>query len=113
MKEKLLPLGIKNPTKTELPALVALEAIGKTWFCESHRADLQAIALVSRKLAVEGSYIHLVAGELLSLLESGELDIEQVRAIAVDITAWLQVQPNGRVQAAIDALMRRQSRKPN
>src|SRR6187397_3087932 len=59
--KRLLPLGIKNPIKTELPALVALEAIGKPWFSETHLSDLLAIALVSQILAVKGSYIDIVA----------------------------------------------------
>ena len=95
MKKRLLPLGIKNPIKTELPALVALEAIGKPWFSETHRTDLLAIGLISQILAPEGSYIHVVAGELLSFLQSGELKIEEIRPLVLDITAWLQAQPNG------------------
>jgi len=110
MKKRLLPLGIKNPIKTELPALVALEAIGKPWFGETHRSDLLAIALISQWLTPEGSYIHVVAGELTSFLQSGELKIEQIRPLVIDISAWLQVQPNGRVDAAIDQLLQRQHR---
>jgi hypothetical protein len=110
MERRLLPLGIKNHTKTELPALVALQAIGKPWFNENHRADLMAIALVSKLLAAEGSYIHTIAGELMLLLEPDELNIDQVRPVVMDINTWLQIQPNGRVDSAIDKLMR-QGRK--
>ena len=105
MKKRLLPLGIKNPIKTELPALVGLQAIGKPWFNDSHRSDLLAIALVSQAMAPEGSFIHTIAGELIDLLQSSELEIEQVRPLVLDISAWLQVQPNGRVDAAIAALL--------
>ena len=105
MKKRLLPLGIKNPIKTELPALVGLEAIGKPWFAESHRSDLLAIGLVSQILAPEGSYIHVVAGELMAFLQSGELKIDEIRPLVIDIIAWLQVQPNGRGDAAIDRLL--------
>lgn len=108
--KRLLPLGIKNPIKTELPALVALEAIGKPWFSETHRSDLLAIALVSQILAVEGSYIHIVAGELISALETGELKIDEIRPVVIDISAWLQVQDNGRVDAAIATLLKPQRR---
>ena len=111
MKKRLLPLGIKNPIKTELPALVALEAIGKPWFGETHRSDLLAIALISQWLAPEGSYIHVIAGELTAFLHSGELKIEQIRPLVIDISAWLQVQPNGRVDAAIDQLLKPQHRR--
>ena len=106
MKKRLLPLGIKNPIKTELPALVGLEAIGKPWFRESHRSDLLAIALVSQILAPEGSYIYVVVGELISALHAADLSIDEIRPLVLDISAWLQVQPNGRVDAAIEKLIK-------
>ena len=105
MKAKLLPLGIKNPVKTELPALIALEAIGQSWFCEGHRTDLQAIGLVAAMLAAEGSNIQLVAGELLAALEAQALDADSLRPLVVSVSTWVQRQPNGRVQAAIDTLL--------
>ena len=111
MKKRLLPLGIKNRIKTELPALVGLEAIGKPWFSESHRSDLLAIGLVSQVLALEGSYIHVIAGELISLLQFDELKIDEIRPLVMDISAWLQVQPNGRVDAAIATLLESQRRR--
>ena len=110
MRKRLLPLGIKNPIKTELPALVALEAIGNAWFSENHRSDLLAIGLVSRILAVEGSYIHLVAGELIAALQAAELKIDEIRPLVLDISAWLQVQDNGRVDTAIATLLKPQRR---
>jgi hypothetical protein len=107
-KRRLLPLGIKDPIKTELPALVALEAIGKPWFSETHLSDLLAIALVSQILAVKGSYIHIVAGELIAALQAPELNIEEIRPLVIDISAWLQVQDNGRVDTAIATLLKQQ-----
>jgi hypothetical protein len=106
MKKRLLPLGIKNPIKTELPALVALQAIGKPWFNEGHRGDLLAIALVAQSMSPDGSFIHMVAGELLAFLNDGELRIDEIRPLVLDISAWLQVQPNGRVDAAIEKLLK-------
>ena len=111
VRKKLLPLGIKNPVKTELPALVALEAIGQPWFGESHRADLLATALVSQLLAEEGSYIHTIAGELVTFLGVDELKIDEVRPLVVDILAWLQVQPNTRVDEAIALLLKQDGGK--
>lgn len=108
MKERLLPLGIKNPVKTELPALMALEAIGQPWFGESHLADLRAIALVSSLVASESSDAQSVAAELISLLDSNELDIAEIRPRVVALTIWLNRQPNGRVQAAIKKLLRQE-----
>jgi len=107
-KRRLLPLGIKDPIKTELPALVALEAIGKPWFTETHLSDLLAIALVSQILAVKGSYIDIVAGELIAALQTPELSIEEIRPLVIDISAWLQVQDNGRVDTAIATLLKQQ-----
>ena len=78
-RKRLLPLGIKDPIKIELPALVALEAIGKPWFSETHHSDLLAIALVSQIMTGEGSYIHVVAGELISALQAVELNIDEIR----------------------------------
>ena len=106
-KKRLLPLGIKNPIKTELPALVGLEAIGKPWFNETHRSDLLAIALVSQVIAPPGSFIYVIADELIALLQGGaELNIDEVRPLVMDMSAWLQVQPNGRVDQAIDQLLK-------
>jgi hypothetical protein len=108
VKKRLLPLGIKNPLKTELPALVALEAIGKPWFNDYHRSDLLAIGLVSQILAAEGSYIHMVAGEMMSALQTEKLQIDEIRPLVIDISAWLQVQDNGRVDTAIASLLKPQ-----
>lgn len=108
MKERLLPLGIKNPVKTELPALVALEAIGQSWFGEGHLADLRAIALVSSILAEKAGDAQSVAAELIALLEASELDIDEIRPRIVALTIWLQRQSNGRVQAAIERLLRQE-----
>lgn len=105
MRTKLLPLGIKNPLKTELPALIALEAIGQPWFCETHRSDLQAIGLVAEMLAAEGSETRLVSRAFLSALGSEELDVNKMRPMVMHVTAWIQKQPNGLVQGAIDRLL--------
>jgi len=108
MKKRLLPLGIKNPIKTELPALIALEAIDKSWFSDSHRSDLLAIGLVSQLLAADGSYIHMIAGEMIAALQAEKLQIDQIRPLVIDISAWLQVQDNGRVDTAIATLLKPQ-----
>lgn len=110
-KKRLLPLGIKNPIKTELPALVGLEAIGKPWFNESHRSDLLVVALVSQVIAPPGSYIYVIADELIALLQGDELNIDEVRPLVMDMSAWLQVQPNGRVDQAIDELLKPQKKQ--
>jgi len=107
MKKRLLPLGIKNPIKTALPALVGLEAIAKPWISENQRSDLLAIGLVSQILAPQESFIYVVAGELISALETTEPKIDEIRALVLDISDRLQVQPNGRVQSAIDRPMKK------
>jgi hypothetical protein len=96
--------------KTELPALIALEAIGQPWFNEGHRSDLQAIALVSQVLAEEESYIHLIGGELLAHLAANKLEVETLRPVVTDILAWLQTQPNGHIQDAIETLLKKDAR---
>jgi len=120
-QRRLLPLGIKNAMKTELPALVALEALGKPWFEEGHRTDLLALALVAQLLASPGSYIHIVSAEVIQMLEgaklstklstdlSAEVNVDTLRPNVVDILAWLQTQPNGRVQSAIERLLKNAS----
>ncbi len=109
-RKRLLPLGIKNPIKTELPALVALEAIGKPWFGEMHQSDLLAVALVSQLLATEGSYIHIIAGELITALQAGDLKIEEIRPMVNDIIAWLAMQDNARLDKVIETLLKPQPR---
>src|SRR3954453_17613801 len=94
-KRRLLPLGIKDPIKTELPALVALEAIGKRWFTQTHLSDLLAIALVSQILAVKGSYIDIVAGELIAALQMPELSIEEIRPLVIDFDLWSSISAPG------------------
>ena len=108
MKERLLPLGIKDPVKTELPALVALEAIGQSWFSQAHLADLTAIGMVTRILAAENSDAHQVATDLLAFLAAPNLDIDEIRPRVVGISIWLNRQPNGRVDAAIRRLLKQE-----
>ena len=111
MNRRLPPLTSKDRTKTELPALIALEAIGQPWFCAAHRCDLLAIGLVAQRLAPKGSRIHGAAGDLIALLAPDIPNLEALRPLVVEINTWLQVQPNGRIQAAIDGLARRQPGK--
>jgi hypothetical protein len=105
MKTQILPLGIKNRTKTELPALIALEAIGQPWFNEDHRCDLMSIALVAQVMTEKESEIHLASAELITLLGPDELSLEPLEPLVVLINDWLQRQPNGRVQSAINVLL--------
>ncbi len=99
----VLPLGIKNRLQTELPALVALQAIGEPWFATEHRADLLAVALVVREMAPEGSMESRCA-ESLQQLCTGPITKTEKTAIALvlaECLPWLQVQQNVRVQRAI------------
>jgi hypothetical protein len=107
MATHILPLGIKNRMKTELPALIALEAIGQAWFCESHRFDLMSIALVSQLMTAQESQIHMAASSLIALLDARPLDVEEIRPLVMLINEWLQRQANCRVQAAIIKLSTR------
>lgn len=103
----VLPLGIKNRTRTELPALVALTAIGEPWFSGEHQTDLLAVALVVRELAPTGSLQAQCAAELQRLCEQ-LITMENKVGIALNLAEclpWLQLQPNYRVQRALMAVI--------
>ena len=104
-KRKLLPLGIKKRTTTELPALIALEAIGKPWFCEAHLTDLMAVSMVCQVAAEPGSEVHNAACELFELLGREPLEFSQIEPLVVFTNDWVQRQPNGRIQDAIERRM--------
>lgn len=105
----VLPLGIKNRTRTELPALVALTAIGEPWFSEQHQSDLLVVALVVRELAPAGSSEAACAAELQRQCEQ-PITKEHKVSIALNLAEclpWLQLQPNARVERAIRAVAAR------
>lgn len=105
----VLPLGIKNRMHTELPALVALSAIGEPWFSGSHQSDLLAVALVVQVIAPEDSLPAQCAIELQRLCEQ-EITREHKVAIALNLAEclpWLQVQSNARIQRALSTVAAR------
>ncbi|MBI3524692.1 MAG: hypothetical protein HY066_09215 [Betaproteobacteria bacterium] len=105
----VLPLGVKNRIQTELPALVALTAIGEPWFSGEHQTDLLAVALVVRELASAGSLQAQCAAELQRLCEQ-LITLENKVEIALNLAEclpWLQVQPNYRIQRALEAVAAR------
>jgi hypothetical protein len=104
----LLPLGIKDRYKTELPALIALEAIGESWFSEQHVSDLLAVALVVEEIAPYGSLPSLCAEALRRQCESG-ISTENKTEVAMNLAEclpWLQRQPNHRVRQGLEAVSR-------
>lgn len=104
-RRKLLPLGVKKRTTTELPALIALEAISQPWFCEAHLTDLMALSMVCQLAAEETTDAHGVALELFDLLVQEPLDADTIEPRVVALNEWMQRQPNGRIQDAIDRLL--------
>lgn len=105
----VLPLGIKNRVRTELPALVALTAIGEPWFSHEHQADLLAVALVVRELAPEGSLQSQSSAALQRLCEKSITMASKVE-IALNLAEclpWLQSQPNPRILRALKAVAAR------
>ncbi len=105
----MLPLGIKNRAKTELPALVALSAIGESWFCEQHQTDLLVVALVVQELAPADSLEASCAAELRRLCEQ-EIKADDKVEIALNLAEclpWLQLQPNHLVDRAIRTIASR------
>ncbi len=104
-----LPLNIKNRVQTELPALVALTAIGELWFSPEHQADLLAVALVVRELAPEGSLQAQCSAALQGLCEE-PITIAHKVEIALNLAEclpWFQEQPNSRVLRALKAIASR------
>jgi hypothetical protein len=104
-RRKLLPLGIKKRTTTELPGLIALQAVGQSWFCEQHLTDLMALAMVGQLAAEPGSAAHAAADGLFALLGREPLDHGQLAPLVLLVNDWIQRQPNGRIQDAIDRLL--------
>ncbi|WP_230969923.1 hypothetical protein [Nitrogeniibacter aestuarii] len=104
-RRKLLPLGVKKRTTTELPALIALEAIGQPWFCEAHLTDLMVVSMVCQVAAEPGSEVHNTALALFDLLGKEPLDAKQIEPLLMEANDWMQRQPNGKIQDAIDRLL--------
>jgi len=105
-RSTVLPLGIKNKFRTELPALVALTAIGQSWFAAQHQSDLLAVALVVREMALPDSLQARCAAELQRLCEQ-EITMDNKTDIALNLAEclpWLQTQPNHKVAKAIEAV---------
>lgn len=105
----VLPLGIKNKLQTELPALVALTAIGESWFSDQHQSDLLAVALVVREMAPSESLQAQCAAELQRLCEQ-MITMENKVDIALSLAEclpWLQLQPNHQVDRAVKSVTAR------
>ncbi len=106
---KTLPLNIKNRVQTELPALVALTAIGEPWFSAEHQADLLAVALVVHELAPEGGLQSQCSAALQFLCEEPITMANKVD-IALNLAEclpWFQEQTNSRVLRALKAIAAR------
>lgn len=105
----VLPFGIKNRMQTELPALVALTAIGEPWFCDVHQNDLLAVALVVSELA-EPSSLQAESAFALQRLCEDPITLEQKADVALHLAEclpWLQLQTNPRIQRALQAITAR------
>lgn len=108
-RNSVLPLGIKNRMQTELPALVALTAIGHTWFSDQHQTDLLAVALVVQEMAPAASLQSLCATELQRLCED-TITNEHKAAVALNLAEclpWLQMQQNFKIDRALQAVAAR------
>lgn len=108
-RSAVLPFGIKQRLQTELPALVALTAIGEPWFSSQHQFDLLAVALVVGEMAEPGSLQAQCAAELQRLCEQ-EITIDYKVDIALNLAEclpWLQLQPNFKVDRALERVATR------
>ena len=105
----VLPLGIKHRSRTELPALVALTAIGEPWFCKQHQTDLLVVALVVQELAPADSLEAQCAFRLREHCEK-PITAEDKVDVALNLAEclpWLQLQPNHLVDRAIQSIASR------
>lgn len=93
MKSRLRSTEFKNSLNTELPTFVALAAIGRPWFNESHRADLQAIAPLAEMLAPRDCDTCADACTMLSALGEDLPDPDTILPAAVDVSDLIQRQP--------------------
>lgn len=105
----LLPGNAKNRGTTELPAMVALSALGTEWQTMAHLSELQAMGLLWH--LISGASIGLAVHERIGVIaERGAPDAAGV-ALPEDI-AWLRVvippivgairrTPNIKLEAAI------------
>lgn len=110
----VLPFNTKNRVKTELPALVALSAIGEAWFSAEHQMDLLAVALVVGEIAEPDTVPALCARELRRLCEQS-ITMEQKVEIAMNLAEclpWLQMQQNVRVQRALETVLAMSADQP-
>lgn len=109
-QNRVLPLGIKNRINTELPALVALTAIGEPWFSDELRCDLLAVALVVAEMAPPDSIESQSALALQRLCEQPITAAEkyEIALHLADCLPWLQVQQNHRIERAVQTVTSRE-----
>ena len=110
MRLKLRPFGIKDRSKTELPTLIALSAIGQPWFSEFHLADMQIVGMVCEAMEPKDSDVSATAHSLLLALSSEVLDADEVGPSLMELSNWMQRQSNGRIQQALDRLAHQSQR---
>lgn len=105
----VLPLGIKNKLQTELPALVALTAIGEPWFSGQHQSDPLAVALVVQEMAPIDSLQSQCSANLKKLCEQtiGPENKVEIALNLAECLPWLQLQPNFRVERALNTVAAR------
>src|ERR1700739_4547313 len=63
-KPIVLPLGIRDAIKMEMPGYQASVALGQPHFCEQHVYDLLSNADLTRRIAVDGDPILAIAHEM-------------------------------------------------
>jgi len=63
-KPTVLPLGMRNAVKMEMPGYQASLALGQPHFCEQHVYDLLSNADLTRRIAPDGDPILVIAHEM-------------------------------------------------
>lgn len=69
-KPTVLPLGMRNEAKFELPGYVASLALGQPHFCEQHVYDLLSNADMTRRIAPDGHPILPVAQDMVEAVSA-------------------------------------------
>lgn len=117
-KPVVKPLGIRDNLKYEMPALQALEALGRDHFIEQHVYDLLSPADIVKRIAPADSDVRIAAQACIDAVAeiqqrnvrtgrpgvSGD-DMKVLRANMGQLIAYLRTAPNVKIyRAALDAV---------
>lgn len=112
MRKKLLPGNAKNAKVVELPALIALKGVNRSWFTQAHFNDIFSIILVwemisgcdvtreLRDLMIEVERKRIIEGQY----SFSEADARRLQELVPQIVDFVVRTPNNLVDRAIQQL---------